>query len=346
MSDGPLSIAAHARARACVNARRVLANGWTGEYGRGWAGDLMGLHPSTITSVQEKFRVDIAELNAKTLTQATLYVADSDMVALLDEAAPTMPDQPLHETDLLSDHGFVWFAAPLPDRSTDPTPLTYRAISWTLVGPDHPLLDDHDDGKKPTTTATVFIHTYSETLLLGQMKNPGATVALTPGTPGLIPTSSTAWTMGTLMGEVFGEVPEDPALTPMFFQRVLAAFWALAVQPLTRTVETSPGDRNLQKRAARSGVLRPYEDVRVVQLKHATGSSRAAEDPNDDTKRRVGVRFPTRGFWRNQWMPSTQTHRHIYIAPHWRGPAGAPIQGGERVFLASGKGSGAPGSLG
>jgi hypothetical protein len=39
-----------------------------------------------------------------------------------------------------------------------------------------------------------------------------------------------------------------------------------------------------------------------------------------------------RGHWRQQWYPSRNVHRPIWITPHIKGPEGAPLLGGERVF--------------
>jgi hypothetical protein len=39
-----------------------------------------------------------------------------------------------------------------------------------------------------------------------------------------------------------------------------------------------------------------------------------------------------RGHWRQQWYPSIQDHRPVWIAPHRKGPEDAPMLGGEKVY--------------
>ena len=41
--------------------------------------------------------------------------------------------------------------------------------------------------------------------------------------------------------------------------------------------------------------------------------------------RKHTYRYPVRGHWRNQWYPSTQSHKPIWIEDHIRGPHSAPL---------------------
>jgi hypothetical protein len=38
-----------------------------------------------------------------------------------------------------------------------------------------------------------------------------------------------------------------------------------------------------------------------------------------------------RGHWRNQWYPSLNARRPLWIAPYLKGPDDAPLLGGEKV---------------
>lgn len=40
-----------------------------------------------------------------------------------------------------------------------------------------------------------------------------------------------------------------------------------------------------------------------------------------------------RGHWRNQWYPSLQAHRRVWIADHTAGPVEAPMREGDRVYV-------------
>jgi hypothetical protein len=49
--------------------------------------------------------------------------------------------------------------------------------------------------------------------------------------------------------------------------------------------------------------------------------------------REYRVRWVVRGYWRNQWYPSRQEHRPVWINPHIKGPEGSPLHIGETVHV-------------
>ena len=345
--------AAAAVARRCVEARRVMLGAWRDEhFGRMFALDLMGIVPERLTTGNVEYADLVRSTLAESLVESTLYIADDDMVALMDVAAPTMPDQVLREDDLLSPHGFLWFADPLPDRSGTSPAIPFAAIHWALLAPGHRLLERNRGEGLPLdegdTGYGVLIHAYSDTIeavraqhaAQGRPDQPGG---LAPGAPGLLPSASVMWMVGSPIGTAFGRTTEDLSErrgTPIvgndtgFFQRALAAFWTLARQPLTTTTETAAA-RPDRRRSARAGIKNTDQPIQVLRLRHSTGTEKSTHTTSSG--RTVSVRFPVRGFWRNQYLPSTDSHRQQYIAPHWRGPETARVVGGERVFLAQGR---------
>lgn len=316
-------------ARRVAESRRVQMGAWTGDLGRRFAFDLMGIHPEQASAETEMFALAVCNTNAKALAHSELFLADDDMVDLIDTAAPTMPDQELAESDMLAESGFLYFASPLPDRSGTEPVSPIHALSWTWLPPQHRLLKDRGDGEHPG----VLIHSYVHTLDYSRACGIPAD-ALPPGAPRLMPNATAIWGVATLIGTVFGEVPQDPRHTPGFYQRVAAAFWTLTRQSLTTKSEAPPGASADRKRAARAGVVDPSAPVKIVRLRSGVHDTPGAT--GGESGRKVGVRFPVRGFWRAQYLPSTQSHRQQWIAPHWRGPEDAPISGGERVFVAHG----------
>ncbi|GAB2734718.1 hypothetical protein [Nocardioides pakistanensis] len=319
-------------ATRCAETRRVMMGAWaTQDIGRSYALDLMGIDPRDLVREHVQFADIVCRTNADGLAASTLFLADEDMVDLLDVAAPTMPDQELAETDLIAPYGFLYFADPLPDRSDSPPQVPIHAIAWMYVEADAPIQGARGEGKGPAVLITSYVNTVEYARAKGMED-----AQLAPGAARLIPNSSTMWTVGTLIGSVFGMVPEDPMFTPGFYQRVMAAFWTLTRQEsMTQTEEQAPGKRPDRRRSARAGVLDPNAPVRVIRLRSAHRSD--AQRSAGESGRKVGVRFPVRGFWRNQYLPSTKVHRQQWIAPHWRGPSDAPVVGGERVFLAHGQ---------
>lgn len=320
--------------RECVDVRRVMTRAWADDQiGRDFALDLMDVPPHALRPEHTRFAHIIREVARDSLARALPFLADEGMVELLDVAAPTMPDQQLDLRQTLAEHGWLWFGTPLPNRTQGPDLPPLRALQWTLLPADHPLLVERSDGKTPHLLLTA----YSGTVEIEQarLRREGITdtkVELAPNAPRLSPASTVVWAEETLIGTAYGEVPDDPDLDPGYYQRLAAAFWTLAQQErLTETVEAASGNRAFRRRARHAGVLDPDAPVRIIRLR-----PRKETRPRDGAPsgRTVGVRFPVRPHWRNQWYPSLERHRHALVEGHWRGPADAPVVGGERVFLA------------
>lgn len=108
------------------------------------------------------------------------------------------------------------------------------------------------------------------------------------------------------------------------FEAVRAA-WLLMQQPLTRTTEVEP-DRAARKRLRRMN--HEPAPVRVIELRRPA----SAGGGHGESGREYHHQWITRGHWRNQWHPKREVHRPVWIAPHVKGPAGAPLIGGEKVY--------------
>lgn len=321
-------------AKRTAAARRGLVNLFSSPLGEAIALDLMGLPAPNPAQVD--FAGIIAQTHSHTLAHSDLYLADPGMVDLLDTAAPTMPDQELLTTDIPTPYGFVYFADPLPDRSGTPPELPLHALSWAYLHSDHPILAERDTQDSVLITSYVLVADQAATIGRGPAD-------LLPDSPKYIANATVMWTVGSLIGEVFGDVPPPGRHTPGFYQRVAAAFWTLSQQPkMTTTTPQSPGQPSDVRRYRRAGIADPAAPVSVVRIHHRPTYDNTKTTGSEHTDRRVKVRFPVRGFWRRQWHPSVQQHRQIWVDPHWRGPEGGPVVGGERVFLAHGQKGAAP----
>jgi len=103
----------------------------------------------------------------------------------------------------------------------------------------------------------------------------------------------------------------------------MLATWLLMGQPLARTIEVE-ADRAAKKRLRRAGY--DAKAVRVIELRRPEHSG------NGDGSREYHHSWIVRGHWRQQWYPSREVHRPVWIAPHVKGPEGAPLIGGEKVY--------------
>jgi hypothetical protein len=112
--------------------------------------------------------------------------------------------------------------------------------------------------------------------------------------------------------------------------QLIAATWLLMGQTLTRTrTETAP--RPARKRITRIDPALPTT-VRCIDLRRVRTTG-PGPDTTTTTGRAYHHRWVVTGHWRNQWYPSQQRHRPIWIAPHLAGPDDAPLLGGDRVHV-------------
>lgn len=245
---------------------------------------------------------ELAAAEAKRLA-GDLYFVGADMVELAKHAARSLPDYKLDPEDLPSRSGFIVFEKPLgfvqpPVVGAAGREYSISAASW---------------GVREPTRKGVWISWYSDQRALA---NP------TPGWPTryvfdhehIVPFGSGVSFVDVLDGALDGA----PELLDL-----LRVTWLLMQQPITQTTEVETY-RAARKRLQRLG--HEPAAVRVIQLRRANRPPGAGE-----SGREYRHQWITRGHWRQQWYPSREVHRPVWIAPHVKGPEGAPMLGGEKV---------------
>lgn len=123
-----------------------------------------------------------------------------------------------------------------------------------------------------------------------------------------------------------------PPEAEIAMERTILAARLLMGQTIVRSEPLAP------PRATRRRIARDQADlnpgVRYIDLRRARTAP--ADTAADDTggagpRREYRHRWVVRGHWRNQYYPSREDHRPIWIAPHLAGPDDKPLLGGERV---------------
>lgn len=125
----------------------------------------------------------------------------------------------------------------------------------------------------------------------------------------------------------FGErgwekLPDESAAAAIL--PVMLSAWLLMKQELALVSEVAP-DRAARKRLRRVG--QEPKPVRVIELRRPKSSG----EPGDGESN-YHHQWIVRGHWRQQWHPKREVHRPVWIAPHIKGPEGAPLIGGEKVY--------------
>lgn len=110
-------------------------------------------------------------------------------------------------------------------------------------------------------------------------------------------------------------------------------FWRVAQKLMSEriiTTERQQAHRSARREAQRYG----YDPAapRVIELRRPTDRD---TDPEGERLRDVNWthRWINRGHWRQQWYPTLQTHKQIWISAYVKGPSNLPLIVRERVWV-------------
>lgn len=310
-----------------VPALRRELHQWMETKGEAFYTDMIqvGLQPVRPAGPPAAVAAQLATYETARLREADLWYLDHGLCQLLAVARNTMPRFAPKPHDLPSRHGFCVFAEPIYVREhlEDMIPghladvhngeaVHIRAVSWGPV-----FLPDKID-KAPI--GAVWMSFYAQ---FSGGNDPGLppmiidNEAVVPWHPDGEPES------GWLLPE-----PSSEETTHGWAAAVFAAF-RLATQAGLTEQETQRTNRPERRRTQRDGL--PPRDVRIARLRTSDGHS---SHPTGQTGHEYRHQWIVRGHWRNQRCGSRgQDRRPIWIAPHLKGPDGAPLIGGDRVTV-------------
>lgn len=253
---------------------------------------------------------------SRRLATAELFWISREMTELCVAAARSMPEWNLFPDDMPSPAGFIYFEG-LPDLREFPA----TAFSW---GPCAQKIIDGMGLKGPS----VWVSHYTD---ISELQITTTRLPL----PQLIYGSESMSAFGhrepgdlgyTATGrEDFTEATDRDLTTKASSLVILKTAWLLMQQGVGDATELSP-DRAARKRLARAG--QEPASVRVVTLRRP---KRSFSEPGDGD-REYHHQWIVRGHWRQHWHPKREVHRPVWIAPHVKGPEGAPLIGGEKVY--------------
>jgi hypothetical protein len=243
---------------------------------------------------------------------ADLFYASSPMVDLARVAAQSLPPIGLDRHDAPSRCGLIFFETPPCAVSHGDPPLNYpvSGIAWFEV---------NDRGHHGLLVERLVIRDAMTELVFNA---------------GLISARDVEYSRSVMprlvwMPEGASWIPYGAKEADCHSQRfrelnqIVRSSWLLMQQPVT-TISEAEYTRADRRRLARRDI--PADRVRVIQLRRRTHSTEHGE-----SDREYHHRWIVRGHWRQQWYPARGVHRPVWIAPHLKGPDGAPLLGGEKV---------------
>lgn len=319
------------------------------EYAHGFAQDVRDKGRQGVALYEATHIIETAKLQ-----RAEPVWVDANILDLVDYARQSFQPEVMLPTDLFTSEGFAFFERPVFVEDVNGKQACFRAMSWGPVDivdrpsehvPDQQLhiclyshLDDDDDystGMREKFVAAAKARGMSardmHRLVWGSTRLSMFHVGMVPFgmtpedvyselTPEQQNLPSARGLLALEQDDKGGMVEADDSWrnTWAFIQ----VFFRLAQQRIA-TVTSETGDRHARKRIARmKGKPAHIGGVQVVTLrrpKRPVGEDHVAHSV--DWKHRWVVE----GHWRNQFYPSTKTHRQIWIAPYVKGPEDADL---------------------
>lgn len=248
---------------------------------------------------------------------AALFHVNAEMTQLAQAASASLPEFEVQRDDLPAPNGFIAFAEPLVEVDFGEPAVASKVMAacWgacQVGGFSYLWIKFFSDRESwlPVTAQAVGMST--QELAYNRANLPRLDFMI--GSDCLGP---------------FGSGPSGPPVntTDESFRRaakIVRAAWLLMQQSIA-LVDDVPPSRASRKRLRRAGHDAPT--VRVIELRRPKGGGEKG-----DGSREYRHQWITRGHWRQHWYPKRQVHRPVWIAPHVKGPEGAPLIGGEKVY--------------
>ncbi|WP_274911371.1 hypothetical protein [Streptomyces sp. WZ-12] len=308
------------RPRACdVPEIRAELAAWLAEEGAAhWGRSFVGLGtaglPREYSADPYGSAAALAHRAAMGLRAAEMYYVAADLTELAVAAGRKLPAYRLHHHELPAECGLLVWEVPCSVYEVGPLRVPVRAVSWSPHGPGteviHWGLTDERVSEQERLSDTPANHLRAQLPALERIASSFLPYGRLPH-----------WLAATEWEDSRGHQWHAGV------ERTLMATWLLMGQTLTRE-SPAQAPRSALRRIRRHDPTTPTS-IRYVQLRHATSDPQPPPVP--DRRRNYHHRWLVRGHWRNQWLPSRQGHRPVWVSPHVRGPLGAPLLGGERV---------------
>jgi hypothetical protein len=248
---------------------------------------------------------DLRRLEEQGIRLADLYYVSADMLALAKQAADSSPSYVLRPDDLPSGSGVMLFDGELEDPGQRKGAGPRSLVAWHPIQARSGLLD-------------LYLSAYCD--ISGNER-----INLPPYGRFQYDTEQ-VWPLDPDIDAIDRkDLPSDANI--LQWPSIVRTVWTLMQQPIVTTAraELQRFDRRRLKRAGEDD----DPEVRIVQLRRAKVEGRDGTD--GDGSREYHHQWLVNGHWRQQWYPSRNTHRPVWVAPYVKGPEGAPMLGGEKV---------------
>ena len=269
---------------------------------------------STISTRLGISKTDLIEMETANTKEADLFYVSRDMTDLATAAAISLPQFALDSQDFPTEQGLIYFDGGIAANWGE-HPVTIYAVSWRVLEDFGAAIAYYTDVE--SFRSSMPYQDFIDAILCSR----GAS------RDGIWPIDIVR-AIASFISEHDERYGETEGIAQNGVARkvwpVVRAALLLMQQPLADPSSVEP-DRAVRKRLRRAG--HEPAAVRVIELRRpkTTGGT-------GDSDREYHHQWIVRGHWRNHWHPKREVHRPVWIAPHIKGPEGAPLIGGEKVY--------------
>lgn len=271
------------------------------------------------------------------LNKAPSYYVTQEMMDLTLRAGESVPDSPFTQADLPTPSGFVYLPTPLITTDIHGRKISARVFSWNTLKirwtqPDNPALQP-----EPKQSMMYVLYSskhdtaYDDYTAQIRRDDPELWMSFPPlAMVHWQPLSfDEPWSQDTTQGRGFMSTKMEPGHTADWIA-FLKTFFLLVKQKITVVTRERP-DRAAFRRLSRSALMPADSEMQIVMLRKHRPTSQ--EEVGDGTPVNWSHRWVVDGFWRNQWYPSEQVHKDVYIYSYIKGPEHLPLVLKDRVFV-------------
>lgn len=223
------------------------------------------------------------------VTTGETFWVSPEIGTLVAAVSDTFPDIPLRETDLPVPVGFVSLSTPWMDTPAH----RVEAFTWSVLVAGN--------GKKQLSWTAY--------------RRSGGRWALSHHIDWPI---GDAWT--TFYPDEKGDAADYASAMQALARKICAFFTFVQQRVVARSTVSVP--RPTRRRLEKAELsLSPVVRVLVLRVAEHHGTGAGDHQPVE-----WSCRWLVRGHWRQQWCPSTETHKAIWVSPYVKGPDDKPLR--------------------
>lgn len=237
-----------------------------------------------------------------------LSLADTAFMDLLGNMADRAPKEPLHPDELIAADGALFFRQPILRSDLvgeDDEPMPIRGISWFSHKEQLHIMLLSDAGGRSYAGGHIDdrIKPYLKIATIGEIE----------------------------FGHNIDDIESQTLANLMRSLLHLSQSPIVSNERIQHSAKKKKKHRNKNRSAQTVDIT--YLSLRPVEqsLRQTTPTGTTPAHSEHHTRRHMA-----RGHWRNQWYPSLQEHRVIWIDEHWRGDADIGIVNGKTIYIARG----------